>query len=847
MRGLLLFCILQFALFSSYAQTTVDTASPLTEGTNSFTFENSTGQNTVYYVYTAPADQGKLLTVELPKNSISVQLTEDGNYNTMINGITDGNIRIFPIGKGQKVYLSISIYNETSVSFIATLKDSDVEGGTTCETAIPATETIFFVPSYYDSKNHKTNPTFISYTCTEDGLLEMTLGGYAVNAQIREGCEGTGKTLTFNNSGSKYIAKHAVEAGKSYIMEVSLYSPMMASFKLTHPVEGASCDMPFLGKDKDNILPKATGKYWYQYTAVKDGYMLVTSENGLPGGKISIYQTCLDYSPYATIDGYFAIRCQVNANSTYLICIERADETNEDQKFDITVKDPEAGDSFDLPKTLAIGTSVVPQFDGTYYYKITVPEGNSRFLIIDAKAANLQSNNTNVKLFTSDNRYTPIAQGKDYIKNEVIGGTSYMIVWDCHEGFNSFNFLSSYEEIAQGDVCSNPLLANVGENDLAAGTIKYYQYQATKNGWLNINMEDIMVTVSFPMNCQGNSRDYEAVREGFNTKMEVKAGENYLIKFSNINEATRFTLSEEEYKEGESCELAIPIQEGDTPLPEAILNYWVKYTATQDGMVTVNSDIIYEQTSDYSKRSSVSVKVGDCSAYPVYIMQTNSEGTWFEGQFIVQKDDILYINIITCTVQSDKKLSIAIRDLQPGEACSVPIPLPFEEVTFPEATRSNPIWYAINLQPGEFKVTSENPFTLNLYGGCDETTPLAQTNYFYDSNTGTSEYKLAYTVPTANNYVLKLEMCYADTKVNVSGSALITDIDKVTEQECSIRTEKNAIIVNPGVSQAKVQIYDMVGRQIKSQTIHAITSFVVPQGYYLVKVGSYTQKIIVMN
>ena len=52
MKRLLLSSILLCIVFGIYAQTTVETALPFEEGTVSFTFESSTGQNTVYYVYT---------------------------------------------------------------------------------------------------------------------------------------------------------------------------------------------------------------------------------------------------------------------------------------------------------------------------------------------------------------------------------------------------------------------------------------------------------------------------------------------------------------------------------------------------------------------------------------------------------------------------------------------------------------------------------------------------------------------------------------------------------------------------------------------------------------------------
>lgn len=780
MKRLLLLCMVQCLLLCMNAQTTVETALPLEEGTNSFTFESSAGQNTVYYVYTAPAGQSQLLTVRTEASSVNVMLSRDGTSNTRISGIIDGNgaVQLLPVGKGQKVYLSIAVYDQASVSFTASLEEADVEGGATCETALPATQDEFYVPSHYDSRNYQTHPTFLAYSCTEDGLLEMTFGSYLSSMQIRVGCEGAKETLSPVNAGSQYIARYAVEAGKHYIVELMCYSPLMASFKVSHPVEGLSCDLPFTGKSKDNRLPEVAGKYWYRCVADRDGFMLILSEDGLPGGNISIYKTCNDYTPHASIDGYFALRCKVDAEATYLVCIEKTEETVAGETFDVTMEDPEPGDSFDLPLTIETGTCTVPRYDGTYYYKLTVPAGDSRFLVVDARDAGLQSSNSGVKLFRSDNSYSPVNQGKDYVKSEVAAGASYVIAWSCGEGFNAFGFATSYEAIAQGDVCSNPLPAEKGENQLSAGSLKYYSYTPALDGWLSIETE-MTVGVAFPRGCQG-SGDYDAVKAGRITKTEVVSGTEYLIRFTGMEEATSFVLSEEAYQEGESCGMAIPAVAGANPLPDKVLNHWYVYTALQDGMVTIDSDLVFEQSPDYRKSSSVSVKAGDCSSYPVGIIQSNSEGTWFEGKFVVRKDDVLYVNVVTCSAQTGKNLNFAIRDLKPGEAVSLPLRLFPGKINLPESNRNLPVWYLIDLQPGELDIVSENSFAMSLYIEGEESTPVAQTQYGYDPESSTSEYKLHYAAETAGAYFLKLEMSYANTEVSVSGSAIVTG------DECSV-------------------------------------------------------------
>ncbi len=842
MKKQLLFGILQLFIICISAQTTVDTAIPLQEGKNAFTFENAEGQNSVYYVYTAPAEQSKLLTIVTSGPSTSIQLSEDGTYQTLIRGIVSGTTQIFPIRKGQKVYVCASVYKELMVEFTATLKDADISGST-CEEAITATEEEFFVPSYYDAKTYQAKSVYLSYSCSEDGLLEMKFGGYTNLLKISEGCDGNKKDLQAVSVGSTYIAKYQVEAGKDYIIELQLYSPIMASFKLTHPVEGASCDMPFAANDNENILPKEAGKYWYQYVAAKTGFMLITSENGLPGGNISIYKSCYDYSPIASINGYFSLRCKVEANVAYLICIEKTEATDTEVTFNLNVEEPKAGDSFDMPIEITEGIQTVPQYNGTYYYKITVPEGNSRFLVVDGKEANLKNNDTKVMLYRSDNIWTPLAQEKDYIKSEVTGGTSYFIVWACNEGMNAFPFKVAYEEIAQGDICSNPLPAQEGVNDLSVGTAKYYRYQATKTGWLCIDT-DITIGVSFPRDCSQYSGEYDATKMAMTTKMEAVTGTDYLIKFTGIEEATTFTLSEEEYQEGESCEMAIPVEEGSTALPQSVLNRWYKYTVTKDGMLTISSDIVYEQSSDHRKSSMVSFKEGDCSAYPVSIIKSNSEGSYFEGEVVVRKDETIYMNIITVTAQANKNLTISLRDLKPGEGCSFPLLLQQGEMTLLEASRNIPVWYTATLEEGDFSISSPSAFTMYLYKDCDATTSLAGTQYYYDGDN--PEYKLDYTVTEEASYIFKLEMSYPNTVVWISGSAIPSGLEKLRDGN-PIRTDGNSIVIMPDTPQTHIEIYDITGKKIVADSINDITTFTVQQGIYIVKVNGYAYKIVVNN
>lgn len=849
MKRLLLSTFLMCLFFSIYSQTTVDTALPLQEGYNSYTFESGTSYNSVYYIYTAPEGQGKLLTVEKTDVSSSIMLSEDGTYNTTINGIISSNTSIYPINGGQTVYLTLTT-SSTTVEFNVTLADADVDKGASCDDPViaPDSGAEFFVPSYYDTSTYTNNPTYISYTSSEEGLLEMTFGGYPSSLLIGEGCDGVQETLTAAPTNGKYTAKYTVEAGKTYIVELKSYSPMMASFLLTHPTIGSSCDMPFDAVDTDNVLPKEAGTYWYQYTTTEAGFMIVSSDYSLAGGSLNIYQTCYDYSPYASINGYFAIRCEVSANTTYLLCIEKTETTATDESFDITVEPAQPGDSKENPIVITEGTYNTPQYNGTYYYSITVPEGDPRFLIVDATAAEILSSSTQVALYDANNPYSPMQQGQNYIKNEVNGGSTYIIAWTCNEGINGFPFAVSYETIEQGDICSNPLDAVAGENNLQAGSEKYYQYTATLNGWLMIDT-DITINVSFPENCSAYSGTHNAVKTGTVTKTEVVAGNTYIIKFENIEYATTFFLSEEEYQEGESCETATEVEAGVINLPKAVLNTWYKYTATSECKIIVSSDITYEQSADYRYQSKVIVKEGDCSDYGTNITKSNESGTIFNGQFIVTAGEVLYINVVTLSAQDNKTLTIEEKELEPGESCSNPIVIDEEgEIIFPESSRSMPVWYSVELGAGDFSVSSNNYISLSLYDSCDATSYLATSNYIYDYETYIGTYELTYTVPEGEEgiYILKLEQSYANTSAIIVIPGINNAIKGITTQN-TVKVQGNVVTITPeNNARTHVEIYDITGKKIAAKAIYGTTSFSIGQrGIYIVKINNDVKKIAI--
>lgn len=853
MRKILLFAFMQLCCWGLFAQTSIETAQDLVPGVNTCDV-TGTGYVSAYFKYTVPAESSQLVTVSAAaSSSLSFTMSEDGTSNTQIVGIsshTPTSVEmVFPVEAGQTVYLAVAGYNVTHFEFTMSAENAEIDGGATCDAPIAIVdEARTFIPSHYDNSTYSST-TYLSYACPEDGVLEMLFSSYVQSVSVSEGCDGVATTVSISHSsGSSYTGKVQVEGGKNYILAIKTTSssPMFATFTLTHPTVGASCDMPFTGAETGNVLPAAAGTYWYSYTAPSAGYVSLTSTPSLPGGSVSVYTSCGADRADASVDGCMLLRFRVYGGNTYLICIEKTEATASGETFDITYAAESEGDSFNNPIEIEIGTTTVPEYNGNYYYQVTVPGEGSKFLKVTTDAE-IHSPTTQVAIMPAANQYSRLAVGTNDVKAEVTAGESYIICWTLDEDINEFGFTVSIEDIAQGEVASNPIQAELGNNNLTAGNDKYYTYTATKNGWLKITPDDMNITtaISFPI-VSGSYVSYRtAVKDGFATKTEIKEGESYLIQFSGMSMDGSFTLEETDYAAGESKETAIVVEENTVAIPEKAQTYWYQYTAPQTGMLTISANIDYVMGASYQYPTVDVYRVGDI--YPTTIMQTNSEGTTiYKGSFAAAENEVFYVKVVMVTVQSEKSLQFEIRDFEPGESSSNPIELVEGENELLLASRTVPVWYSAYFNEGEVNISSTDYFLMSMYKANDLNTSVAISEYIYGTAPDyIGSYVLNYTVTEAGLYLIKLEMTYsAGVVVNVSAS-IETGIDNIGAASCNVKAGANSIVVTPGESEAFVAIYNMAGQLIKAVTVGEDTEIPVEKGLYIVTVNGHAVKVLV--
>ena len=779
---------------------------------------------------------------------LSYVMSEDGTYNKMIYGINSATGSIVPVKAGQTVYLILNTRGGSEISFDMKAENAIVEGGQTKEEAIDVTgQSNFFIPSNYSTETYS-SVTYLKYECSEEGVLEMTFTGSLSGLSVCEENSSEETSVSLSYVSGTVVGKTEVEAGKVYIIKIKAStSPLIGNFVITHPTIGTSSDMPFTGKAEGNELPAEIGEYWYSYVAEDNGFVMLSSDSYLYGGTVSVYNANSMYSPIASVDGCFLLRFNAVKGNTYLICIEKNEATGSPDLFDMTLVPAGEGDSFNNPKAIELGENTLPQYNGQYYYSITIPgeAGTPKILNISSEADFLSSA-TNVAVYDQNNMYSSLASGTKDVKVEVSAGNTYIICWNLNEDINGFKYNVSVEDIAQGDVYGNPIPAVVRTNDLKSGSDKYYKYTATLNGWLVISPSDPAVKVQFPMSSGPYPSYRTAVQDGFSIKTEIVKGTEYVIQFSDVTADGTFDLEEVAYGEGESKETAIVVEGSSADVPKSAQTTWYRYVAPADGMLEISSDINYEQNASYQSSTVRVMRDGD--SYPVDITKPSTVGITFFGKFGASKEEVFYVQVVTLSAQEGKTVTFNLRDYEPGKLSDNPIELVVGENQLKEASRLNPVWYYADLAEGDLKITADanNYYYMTLYSADDLNNPLAVSGYVYDENYNGS-YNLTYTVETPGKYIMKLEQTNPGGALVTMSANIATGISATGLDAENVTVGSGCITVTPSAAGANVSVYDLSGKMVKSAYVKGQTTFNVEKGLYIVRVNNKAIKVVVKD
>lgn len=719
MRKTLLFAAALCLSASAMAQTFEKPLS-VSPGNNIYNAEKA---GDVYWKFTA--DQDYIATIknydygELPQLAI---LKEGETQLTSIIGTTASNWedKIYAFEKGKTYYFCINATGAGDLGFVINLEatknvgkgltDADpleIKLGETQVIGNPAYEGTGTINSYATYKAEKDGQLQIK---TEQSANKATVNGTAISAVMESG---------------KKVFKFKTEKGQVYNICFQLSIPVAIITSEVVDVKEGSYDMPYVLKEGENTIPAEAGKYYFSYALTKKGYLKISSDDKIEGGKLSVYRNQFNAKSETnavveSAEGSFDVRTEIaSINGTYYIVVNKTTKTENPSTFKMQMEDYQAGETADTAIPVAVSETAeaitLPGAKGMYYYTFTVPANTKKLLTVESPAA--LSAGTSAYVNTSAGTYGATYMEYQIIKRDVnkTSEQKYYLVVTSNEA-TPLTLNIRYADVEKGSLITEAKDAVLGSNTIDFNGTEYYTYKATKNCKLAVTLED-GVTVTFPKNTSGYG-SYEASQKGNTYSIQATAGKIYYITLKNVKQGSTFTLAEAKFDAGEVRENPIVMTGNTYTLGENASNLWLKYDVTETGVIEFSCDAPFAWTTN------IGIAKNDGKAPVSMADNIQDESTLdqvdparlnvYHAVFSAKQGDALYIQVNIEGDATGKKLTLTQRASKPGETIDNPIELKKgETLDVSKASLNNPIWVKARLAKGknEFKNAGNGYFT----------------------------------------------------------------------------------------------------------------------------------------
>lgn len=719
MRKTLLFAAALCLSASAMAQTFEKPLS-VSPGNNIYNAEKA---GDVYWKFTA--DQDYIATIknydygELPQLAI---LKEGETQLTSIIGTTASNWedKIYAFEKGKTYYFCINATGAGDLGFVINLEatknvgkgltDADpleIKLGETQVIGNPAYEGTGTINSYATYKAEKDGQLQIK---TEQSANKATVNGTAISAVMESG---------------KKVFKFKTEKGQVYNICFQLSIPVAIITSEVVDVKEGSYDMPYVLKEGENTIPAEAGKYYFSYALTKKGYLKISSDDKIEGGKLSVYRNQFNAKSETnavveSAEGSFDVRTEIaSINGTYYIVVNKTTKTENPSTFKMQMEDYQAGETADtaIPVTVSETAEAItlPGAKGMYYYTFTVPANTKKLLTVESPAA--LSAGTSAYVNTSAGTYGATYMEYQIIKRDVnkTSEQKYYLVVTSNEA-TPLTLNIRYADIEKGSLITEAKDAVLGSNTIDFNGTEYYTYKATKNCKLAVTVED-GVTVTFPKNTSGYG-SYEASQKGNTYSIQATAGKIYYITLKNVKQGSTFTLAEAKFDAGEVRENPIVMTGNTYTLGENASNLWLKYDVTETGVIEFSCDAPFAWTTNIGiakNNGEGTVSMADQIQDESTLDQADpARLNVYHAVFTAKKGDALYIQVNIEGDATGKKLTLTQRASKPGETIDNPIELKKgETLDVSKASLNNPIWVKARLTVGknEFQSAGNGYFT----------------------------------------------------------------------------------------------------------------------------------------
>jgi len=719
MRKTLLFAAALCLSASAMAQTFEKPLSVL-QGNNLYSAPQA---GDVYWKFTA--DQDYIATVgnydggEHP----SVALLKDGAAKpTNIGGTftPDYDGKIYAFEKGKTYYFILKAKGAAELGFTLKLEATKNIGKGLTEAdplEIKLGETQVIGNPAYEGAG--TINSYATYKAEKDGQLQIKTEQNAYKATVN------GTAISAVTENEKKIFKFKTEKGQVYNICFQLTIPVAVITSEVVDVKEGSFDMPYVLKEGENTIPAEAGKYYFSYALTKKGYLKISSDDKIEGGKLSVYRNQFNAKSETnavveSAEGSFDVRTEIaSINGTYYIVVNKTTKTENPSTFKMQMEDYQAGETADtaIPVTVSETATAVtlPGAKGKYFYTFTVPANTKKLLTVESPAT--LSAGTSAYVNTSAGTYGATNMEYQIIKRDVNSTSEqkYYLVVTSNEA-TPLTLNIRYADIEKGSLITEAKDAVLGSNTIDFNGAEYYTYKATKNCKLAVTVEE-GVTVTFPKDTSGYG-SYDASQKGNTYSIQATAGKIYYITLKNVKQGSTFTLDEAKFDAGEVRENPIVMTGNTYTLGENASNLWLKYDVTETGVIEFSCD------APYSWSNFIGIAKNDGQAPVSMADQIQDESTLdqvdptrinvYHAVFSAKEGDALYIQVNIEGDATGKKLTLTQRASKPGETMDNPIELKKgETLDVSKASLNNPIWVKARLTKGknEFQNVDGGNFT----------------------------------------------------------------------------------------------------------------------------------------
>lgn len=697
---------------------------PLTvsQGDNHY---NTAQAGDVYWKFTA--DQDYIATIksynggELPQLSI---LKDGATQPTNILGTTASNWedKIYAFEKGKTYYFCINATGAGDLGFTIELEATQNVGkGLTENDPVEiklGEKQVIGTPAAYEEEFNEIK-AYATYKAEKDGQLQIK------TEQRTDKVTVNGTTISAAQDNGKNVFKIKTEKGQVYNISFQFSIPVVIITSDVVDVKEGSFDMPYVLKEGENTIPAEAGKYYFSYKLTKKGYLNITSNDKIEGGKLSVYgnQFNAQSEKNAVVEsatGTFDVRTEIASTyGTYYVVVNKTTKTDNPSTFKMQMEDYQPGETADTAIPVAVSetaTSVtLPGAKGKYFYTFTVPANTKKLLTVESPAA--LSEGTSAYVNTSEGTYGATNMENQIIKRDVNSTKEqkyYLVVTSNEAAPLTLNI--RYADVEKGSLITEPKDAVLGSNTIDFNGTEYYTYKATSNCKLAVTVED-GVTVTFPKNTSGYG-SYDVFQKGNTYSIQATAGMIYYIVLKNVKKGSAFTLAETKFDAGEVRENPIVMTGDSYTLGENANNLWLKYEVTKTGVIEFSCD------APFSWSNFIGIAKNNGKAPVSMAEQIQDESTLdqakptridvYHAVFSVKEGDALYIQVSIEGDATGKKLTFTQRASKPGETIDNPIELKKgETLDVSKASLNNPIWVKARLTVGknEFQNVDGGNFT----------------------------------------------------------------------------------------------------------------------------------------